>query len=209
MDLQSQSPYPTDQQFPLANLINTVTSVINNYQARVLADNEKPLILKKAVFEFNTVVSKSGGISISVLFLKIGGKLASKSTQDFKFTYGVPDKPEKIPSPQFATELLAGLPFKGKPVDPINVDDALKEFLDKASEAYNAAPMLDKKDMSEATMEIKYGLDGGFNAGIALPISMVVIDANFDYDHNTVQTITLTFAPKTKGDPKPNTIPPK
>ena len=207
------TPFPDEDHFPLNTLIATVTTVIDAYQAKAVASKSKLLTLKTASFDFKTVVTKSGGVSISVFFLKVGGKITTTRTQEFKFNYGVPPSPK--PQPDGALMAASGgidvsiadssaslKHDKSKPEDHLKVGDALTAFLESAGTVFNASPTLDKQALSEATISLQFGVLKTVTAGVTLPIEMIVIDGSVEYDKNTVQSMVITFSPEKSALPQ-------
>jgi hypothetical protein len=173
---------------PLPVVVNLVEQALKCYQlvAATSAGGSSALQpLKSVNFDFKATTSKTVGFSLNILVLKIGASSEKDVTDDISFTYSVP------PLPSGGTHNLV------KPTPPTLYDELVKDVQAAATAASGQSTALGKP-LSEIDVTVSYGLKFDANAGVSVPIQLVTIGGNGDYNKNNVQTVKLTFAPKAK-----------
>jgi len=137
--------------------------------------------ITSAALDFKTTTGKTTGLSFSIFVFKIGASKEKDVTDEVTFTYSVP---KKIAAPQI--QALA------KPVPPDLFKELVKEIAAAASAAQAQSTALGLP-LSEVSITVAYGIKFDENAALNLPISLVTIGGNGNYNKNNTQTIKLTF----------------
>jgi hypothetical protein len=168
----------------LAVVVQLVDHALKCYQA--LSKDLDPLQPKglpkisSAVLDFKTTTGKSVGFSFSIFVFKVGASREKDVTDDVSFTYSIP----KVISP----------PAKGfaKPA-PVDLFKELVKEVAAAASAAQAQSTALGMPLSKVQIQVSYGIKFDGNIGISVPVSLVTIGGNGDYNKNNTQTITLTF----------------
>jgi len=169
----------------LAAVVQLVDHALKCYQA--LSKDLDPLQPKglpkisSAVLDFKTTTGKTVGFSFSIFVFKVGASREKDVTDDVSFTYSVP-KTVALPS----TKGVA----KPAPVDLFK--ELVKEVAAAASAAQAQSTALGLP-LSKVQIQISYGIKFDGNVGVSVPISLVTVGGNGDYNKNNTQAITLTF----------------
>jgi hypothetical protein len=169
----------------LPTVVQMVEQALKCYQA--LSKDIDPLQPKglpkisSAVLDFKTTTGKTVGFSFSIFVFKIGASREKDVTDDLSFTYSVPKQVGLPPTKGFA---------KPAPVDLFA--ELVKEVAAAASAAQAQSTALGMP-LSKVSITVAYGIKFDANASLNLPVSLVTIGGNGDYNKNNTQTITLTF----------------
>jgi hypothetical protein len=168
----------------LASVVQLVEQALKCYQA--LSKDLDPLQPKglpkisSAVMDFKTTTGKTAGFSFSIFVFKVGASREKDVTDDVSFTYSVPNV--TLPPTKGVT--------KPTPVDLFS--ELVKEVAAAASAAQAQSTALGLP-LTKVQIQISYGIKFDGNVGISVPISLVTIGGNGDYNKNNTQTIALTF----------------
>jgi hypothetical protein len=168
----------------LASVVRLVEHALQCYQA--LSKDIDPLQPKglpkisSAVMDFKTTTGKTVGFSFSIFVFKVGASREKDVTDDLSFTYSVP-KLISPPSKNFV-----------KPAPADLFAELVKEVAAAASAAQAQSTALGMP-LSKVGIQISYGIKFDGNVAVNVPISLVTIGGNGDYNKNNIQTITLTF----------------
>jgi len=168
----------------LAAVVQLVDHALKCYQA--LSKDLDPLQPKglpkisSVVLDFKTTTGKTVGFSFSIFVFKVGASREKDVTDDVSFTYSIP-KAVAPPAKGFA---------KPAPVDLFK--ELVKEVAAAASAAQAQSTALGMP-LSKVQVQVSYGIKFDGNVGINVPISLVTLGGNGDYNKNNTQTITLTF----------------
>jgi hypothetical protein len=168
----------------LAAVVQLVDHALKCYQA--LSKDLDPLQPKglpkisSAIMDFKTTTGKTIGFSFSIFVFKIGASREKDITHDISFTYGVP----KVILP----------PAKGltKPA-PVDLFKELVKAVAAAASAAQAQSTALGMPLSKVQIQVSYGIKFDGTIGVNVPISLVTIGGNGDYNKNNTQTVTLTF----------------
>lgn len=168
----------------LAAVVQLVDQALRCYQA--LSKDLDPLQPKglpkitSAAMDFKTTTGKTVGFSFSIFVFKVGASREKDVTDDVSFTYSVP----KVALP----------PTKGvtKPAPADLFEELVKEVAAAATAAQAQSTALGLP-LSKVQIQISYGIKFDGNVGASVPISLVTIGGNGDYNKNNTQTIALTF----------------
>lgn len=169
----------------LAAIVQLVEHALKCYQA--LSKDLDPLQPKglpkitSAVMDFKTTTSRTVGFSFSIFVFKVGASREKDVTDDVSFTYSVP-KVVTLPP-------IVGLT---KPA-PADLFKELVKEVAAASSAAQAQSTALGLPLSKVQIQISYGIKFDGYVGASVPISLVTVGGNGDYNKNNTQTITLTF----------------
>ena len=168
----------------LARVVELVDHALKCYQA--LSKDLDPLQPKglpkisSATMDFKTTTGKTVGFSLSIFVFKVGASREKDVTDDIAFTYSVPKV--VAPGPKGIT----------KPAPADLFAELVKEVAAAASAAQAQSTALGMP-LSKVQITVSYGIKFDGNVGVSVPISLVTIGGNGDYNRNNTQTITLTF----------------
>ncbi|MGB8788886.1 MAG: trypco2 family protein, partial [Candidatus Acidiferrales bacterium] len=169
----------------LPSVVQTVEQALKCYQALSgQTDAMQPKGLPKlnsVEMDFKVTTGKTVGLTFSIFVFKIGGSHEKDVTDDLKFTYSVP---KKIALPQTLT--LAT-------VQPADLFQELVNDIRAAGLAAQAQSTAMGLPLSQVSIAISYGIKFDANASLNVPVQLVTIGGNGDYNKNTTQTITLKF----------------
>lgn len=171
----------------LPSVVKTVEQALECYQAVAQTTDEmqpKGLpTLSSAVMDFKATTGKTVGFTFSVFVFKIGASREKDVTDDLTFTYAVP----KVILPHDAQGFV-----KVKPKPPALYEELVKE-VQAAAAAAQAQSIALGMPLSKVTVLVSYGIKFDGNVSINVPVQLVTIGGNGDYNKNNTQTITLTF----------------
>jgi hypothetical protein len=168
----------------LAAVVQMVEQALKCYQ--VVSKDLDPLQPKglpkiaSATMDFKTTTGKTTGFSFSIFVFKIGASREKDVTDDVSFTYSVP----KPALPQI------------KPLAKPAPADLYKELVKEVAAAASAAQAQSTAlglPLSKVQIQVSYGIKFDGNVGASVPISLVTIGGNGDYNKNNTQAITLIF----------------
>jgi NTP-dependent ternary system trypsin peptidase co-occuring protein len=168
----------------LARVVQLVDHALKCYQA--LSKDLDPLQPKglpkisSATMDFKTTTGKTVGFSLSIFVFKVGASREKDVTDDIAFTYSVPKV--VAPGPKGIT----------KPVPADLFAELVKEVAAAANAAQAQSTALGMP-LSKVQITVSYGIKFDGNVAVSVPISLVTIGGNGDYNKNDTQTITLTF----------------
>jgi len=168
----------------LASVVQLVDHALKCYQA--LSKDLDPLQPKglpkisSATMDFKTTTGKTVGFSLSIFVFKVGASREKDVTDDIAFTYSVPKV--VAPGPKGIT----------KPAPADLFAELVKEVAAAANAAQAQSTALGMP-LSKVQITVSYGIKFDGNVGVSVPISLVTIGGNGDYNKNDTQTITLTF----------------
>jgi hypothetical protein len=168
----------------LAAVVQLVDHALKCYQA--VSKDLDPLQPKglpkisSAVMDFKTTTGKTVGFSFSVFVFKVGASREKDVTHDVSFTYSIPKA------------ILPATKGFAKPA-PVDLFKELVKAVAAAASAAQAQSTALGLPLSKVQIQISYGIKFDGNVGINVPISLVTIGGNGDYNKNNTQTITLTF----------------
>jgi hypothetical protein len=168
----------------LAAVVQLVEQALKCYQ--VVSKDLDPLQPKglpkisSATLDFKTTTGKTVGFSFSIFVFKIGASREKDVTDDISFTYSVP-KPA-LPQIKNIT----------KPAPADLYKELVKEVAAAASAAQAQSTALGLP-LSKVQIQVSYGIKFDGNVGVSVPISLVTIGGNGDYNKNNTQSIALIF----------------
>jgi hypothetical protein len=181
-DIQKQP----DQTADLPSVVKTVEQALKCYQ--LLSQEKDPMQpkglpkLSRAEMDFKTTSGATTGLSFSIFVFKVGASREKDVTNEVKFTYSVP-KPA----------VQAGIaPHIVKPQPAPLYAELVKEVEAAAHAAQSQSTALGMP-LSMVTITVAYGIKFDGNIAINVPVELVTIGGNGDYNKNNTQTITLTF----------------
>lgn len=167
----------------LGSAIQTVEQALKCYQ--VLSGEKDPLHpkglpkLNSVVLDFKTTTAKTVGFSISVFVFKVGASREKDVTDDLTFTYSVPKKLQQVHGVV-------------KPSPAPMYEELVKEVQMAANAAQTQSKLLGIP-LSKVGVSVSYGIKFDGNLAISVPIQLVTIGGNGDYNKNNTQSITLSF----------------
>ena len=174
-----------DKTADLPTVVQMVEQALKCYQA--LSGDKDPMHpagmpkLSSAVMDFKTTTGKTIGFSIAVYIFKIGASREKDVTDDLQFTYSVKKNLSLNKSPGFA-----------KPTPSPLFEELVKE-IQAASLAARSQSTALGLPLSKVQLTVAYGIKFDGNAALNVPIELVTISGNGDYNKNNIQTITLTY----------------
>jgi len=168
----------------LPSVVQTVEHALECYQA--LAKTKDPMQpaglpkLSSAAMDFKTTTGETVGFTFSVFVFKIGASREKDVTDDLTFTYGVPD---------------ATLPrsFGLAKVTPAPLYAELVKEVQAAARAALAQSTALGMPLRKVGITVAYGIKFDGSVSLNLPVELVTVGGNGDYNKNNTQTITLTF----------------
>lgn len=166
----------------LPSVVRTVEQALKCYQQITGDDPLQPKGLPKlssVSMDFKTTTGVTGGFSFSIFIFKVGASSEKDVTDDLTFTYSVPKS----------------TPLRGafnKPTPPPLYEELVKDVQAAARAAQTQSAVLGKP-LSSVKITISYGVKKDVNASLSVPVQLVTIGGNGDYNKNNVQTLTLTF----------------
>lgn len=175
-----------DKTADLPSVVQTVEKALECYQA--LSHEPDPLQpkglprLAKATLDFKTTTGKTAGLSFSVFVFKIGASREADVTNDISFTYA--PKPKTLPK-------VGGFVKKG----PAPLYEELIKAITSAASAAQSQSALLGLPLNQVSVMVSYGIKFDGNLSINVPVQLVTIGGNGDYNKNNTQSITLTFGP--------------
>lgn len=168
----------------LASVVELVEHALQCYQA--LSKDIDPLQPKglpkinSAVMDFKTTTAKTVGFSFSIFVFKVGASREKDVTDDLSFTYSVP-------------KLISATPKHFVKPAPADLFAELVKEVAAAASAAQAQSTALGLPLTKVGIQIAYGIKFDGNVAVNVPISLVTIGGNGDYNKNNIQTITLTF----------------
>lgn len=168
----------------LAQVVQLVEHALKCYQ--VVSKDADPLQPKglpkisTATMDFKTTTGKSAGFSFSIFVFKVGASREKDVTGDIAFTYSVPKT--VAPTGKGVTKVAPAELY----------EELIKEIAAAASAAQTQSTALGLP-LSKVQIQVSYGIKFDGNVGASVPISLVTIGGNGDYNKNNTQTISLTF----------------
>lgn len=169
----------------LPSVVQTVEQALKCYQ--VLSGEKDPMQpkglpkLNSVEMDFKTTTGKTVGFTFSIFVFKIGASREKDVTDELKFTYSVP---KKIQLPK-----TVGL---AKPAPVPLYEELVKEVQAAARAAQTQSKVLGMP-LSKVSVAVSYGIKFDGNIAINVPVQLVTIGGNGDYNKNNTQTITLSF----------------
>ena len=170
----------------LPSVVQTLEKALECYQAVAQKDSTQPKGLPRlssAVMDFKTTTGKTVGFTFSVFVFKIGASREKDVTDDLSFTYSVP----KVVLPRDVHGFV-----KTKPTPPPLYAELVKEVQAAAIAAETQSTALGMP-LSKVGVTVSFGIKFDGNASISVPVQLVTIGGNGDYNKNNTQSITLTF----------------
>jgi hypothetical protein len=168
----------------LPSVVATVEQALRCYQATT--QQTDPLhpkglpALNSVALDFKTVTGKTVGFSFAIFVFKLGASREKDVTNDITFTYTVP-KP-----PAIGTKSITH-------VAPATLFEELVKDIQAAADTAQLQSKLLGIPLTKVQITISYGIKFDGNAAISVPVSIVTIGGNGDYNKNNTQTLTLTF----------------
>lgn len=174
-----------DKTADLPSVVQTVEQALKCYQ--VLSGEKNPLQpdglpkLNSTVMDFKTTTGKTVGFTFSIFVFKVGASREKDVTDDISFTYSVPKK-------------IALPPGVGRAaVNPAPLYEELVKEVQAAARAAQAQSTALGMPLSKVSISISYGIKFDGNISLSVPVQLVTIGGNGDYNKNNTQTITLNF----------------
>lgn len=168
----------------LPSVVQTVEQALKCYQALSQGKDEtQPKGLPKlssAVMDFKTTTSKTAGFTFAIFVFKVGASREKDVTDDLQFKYSVPKPPPAL-----------GANF-AKPTPVPLYDELVKEVASAARAAQAQATALGMP-LTQVQVTVAYGIKFDGNISVNVPVQLVTIGGNGDYNKNNTQTITLIF----------------
>jgi len=182
VQLPDRQPKKQKQAVDLADAVHAVKEALDCYQTEIGSDTAKKLPkLASVSLDFKATTAFTGGVSLSILVLKFGASRETDVTDDVTFTYQ-PHKTESQPGRGLVkpptTSLYSGL---------------VKEVEAAAKVAATQSTLL-SLPLDKVGVTVSYGVKYDVNAAVSVPIQLVTISGNGDYNKNNTQSLTLTFA---------------
>lgn len=180
-DLSEPQP---DKTADLPSVVQTVEQALECYQA--LAGTKDPMQpeglpkLSSVAMDFKTTTGKTVGFSFSVFVFKIGASREKDVTDEVKLTYSV--KPATVEKG----------PGVAKPSPPSLYEELVKDIQAAARAAKGQSTALGMP-LNKVEITIAYGIKFDGNVSINVPVQLVTIGGNGDYNKNNTQTLGLTF----------------
>jgi hypothetical protein len=168
----------------LPSVVQTVEHALECYQA--LAKTKDPMQpdglprLSSAVMDFKTTTGETVGFTFSIFVFKVGASREKDVTDDLTFTYGVPD---------------ATLPrtFGLAKATPAPLYAELVKEVQAAARAAVAQSTALGMPLRKVGITVAYGIKFDGNISLNVPVELVTVGGNGDYNKNNTQTITLNF----------------
>jgi hypothetical protein len=182
-DLKDQPKDTAD----LPSVVQTVEQALKCYQA--LSGEKDPLQpkglpkLNSVEMDFKTTTGKTVGFTFSIFVFKVGASREKDVTDELKFTYSVPKK--------LALPKVVGLD-QGKP-KPVPLYEELVKEVQAAARAAQTQSKLLGMPLNKVSIAVSYGIKFDGNVSISVPVQLVTIGGNGDYNKNNTQSITLSF----------------
>ena len=176
-----------DKTADLPSVVETVEKALECYQA--LSHEKDPLQpnglpkLTNALLDFKTTTGKTVGFTFSVFVFKIGASGEKDVTSDISFTY----------APKAAT-VPKGVGFTKK--GPAPLYEELVKAVAAAASAAQAQSKLLGLPLNKVSVTVSYGIKFEGNVSLNVPVQLLTIGGNGDYNRNNTQTVTLTFGPQ-------------
>jgi hypothetical protein len=171
---------------PLEDVVKEVKREVKDYQDKPVPSSPLPR-LDTAEFTFKVVRTVSGGLSVNVFVIEIGGSHSREAMHTVTYTYKVPP-PEK----KFAARERPGPERK----------DSLAETIRRAAEAAKAATSFGDLPLNEMEINIEFVVKRQRNVAVKAPISIVTVGASVSGEKSTTQSVKLVF-----GRPTPTPAP--
>jgi hypothetical protein len=130
--------------------------------------------------DFKTTTGETAGFTFSVFVFKVGASREKDVTDDLSFTYSVPAPPTSHGA------------FLAKP-SPAPLYAELVKEVQAAARAAQAQSTALGMPLSKVGISVAYGIKFDGNVSLSVPIELVTIGGNGDYNKNNTQTITLSF----------------
>jgi len=134
--------------------------------------------LSKVEFEFQTTSDVAGGLNVGVYVFTLGVSAQRAVTHDVTYTYPrLPSKGErhnKMPPDQY---------------------DKLIDTIKTTVEAANAAKKFATQPYDSLRVKVQYAFTKSVKGGGTIPVDMATLGINAQADKNSIQSVTLTFAP--------------
>jgi hypothetical protein len=175
--LDSKDVKQPERTADLPSVLDSVNAAIQCYQDNRGSGPDPLPKLSSVVIDFKTTTGLVTGLSFSIFIFKIGGSREKDTVNDLQLTYAAPS-----PSGKGAN--------KAKP-EPLS--DALANEILAAANAFQMSNSLQGLPLSKATINVQFGIKFDGNASLSVPISLVTLGPNVDYNKNETQSITLTF----------------
>jgi hypothetical protein len=169
----------------LPTVVQTVEQALKCYQA--LSGQSDPLQPKglpkisSAVMDFKTTTGKTIGFSFSIFVFKVGASREKDVTDDVSFTYSPPKQVALPKGPGLAR------------ATPASFYEELVKEVQAASSSAQAQSTALGLPLSKVSITVAYGIKFDGNIALNVPIHLVTIGGNGDYNKNNTQTVTLTF----------------
>ena len=161
----------------LASVVTAVQAAIDCYQANRGAGPDGLPPLTSAAFDFKTATGKVGGFSVSFFIFKIGASHEKDTTSDLTLTYTV-----KPPAPP-----------RGRSKPSQELSDGLANAMLAAAAAAKRTPAVAGIPLNKVAVNIAFGVKTDGNGGLTVPIHLVTLSVNGDYNKTETQSVTLTF----------------
>jgi hypothetical protein len=162
----------------LDKAVYEVEDAIRYYQTYLRSQTRGLPRLSKVEFEFQTTSAVGGGLSASVYVFTLGASAQRAVTHDVTYTYprlpSTGEKHDKTP-PYLFNELT----------------DTIKTTVDAA----NAAKNFGTQPYNSLQVRVQYAFSKSLKGGANFPVEMVTLGINAQADKNSIQSVTLTFAP--------------
>jgi hypothetical protein len=169
----------------LPSVVQTVEQALKCYQ--VLSGEKDPMQpkglpkLNSVELDFKTTTGKTLGFTFSIFVFKVGASREKDVTDELKFTYSVPKKLQLPKTPGFA-----------KPT-PVPLYEELVKEVQAAARAAQAQSHALGMPLNKVSINVAYGIKFDGNVSINVPVQLVTIGGNGDYNKNNIQSITLSF----------------
>jgi len=174
-----------DKTADLPSVVQTVEQALKCYQA--LTGEKDPMQpkglpkLNSVMMDFKTTTGKTVGFTFSVFIFKIGASREKDVTDDVSFTYSVPKQLALAATPGFSVKT------------PAPLFEELVSDIKSAAHAAQAQSKLLDMPLSKVSITISYGIKFDGNLSLNVPVQLVTIGGNGDYNKNNTQSLTVTF----------------
>jgi len=165
----------------LPSVIAAVQAALKCYDDKRGSGPDSLPLLQKAVFDFQTTTGKVGGVELDFFIFKLKASHEKDNTHVTTFTYTRP-KPK-----------TGAHPLKTKRSPELLSDDIVGR-MQAAAKAINEVSKMGDLDFNQVDVKIQFGIKNDGSATASMPVQLVTIGPNIDFNKNDVQTVTLTFA---------------
>ncbi len=161
---------------PLGQVVRQVTAAVDQFRTSEAARYAE---LASAEFNFQTVKSTGGELSVKPLFFSFSLSSSREITHTFTFTYTKPGKQRRIASVE-ENDLTRDLV------------DMIKQAAASAKDTLYAVGL----PLSQVDLSVEFAVKRAVSGGVEAPIKLVTLGGNVTASHAQTQSVKLTFKRK-------------